>query len=210
MMDTYTLYDTLLAKKIRLASEIRKSKSGLRIAEKVIANHEKARIVLTEIAKSTQEEIKGRIEKLVTLAIRSVFKEQDFSFEIRFETKNNRVYAYPVITEFGNEMDPKEDMGGGIIDIISTALRIILWHIESPRKRNVLIFDEPFRFTGKLVGRAGYMIKYLSENLGFQVIMLSHDDELIEFCDRLYKVTRRRDVSQVTLIKSDERKIRRR
>lgn len=202
-------YDQLVAKKKRLHLEIVEAKKNIRVAKRNVLDHEKARIVLTEISKETQKETKKRIESLITLAIRSVFDEK-YTFKMRFETKNNRVYAYPIVEEDGMEMDPEEDMGGGIIDVISVALRIILWHMESPRKRNVLLIDEPFRFTGKLVEKAGYMIKYLSENLVFQVIMLSHDDALIDICDRIYKITKRKKVSKVVLIKSESRKIRRR
>jgi len=206
----YALYDSLIAKKILVRKSVRSSKGKIASIKREISAHEKARTVFTEVSKLTQQETKERIENLVTLAIQSVFEDRDFSFKMRFESKNNRVYAYPIIEEYGQELDPKEDMGGGIIDVISIALKIILWHMENPRKRNVLLLDEPFRFTGKLITKTGQMLKFLSTNLGIQVIMVSHDDELIAICDQVYKVTRIGNKSITSLIKKYERKIRRR
>lgn len=208
-MDIYRRYDNLVAKKANALNDLRKSKRQIKKLNKKFKDHEKARIVITEIARVTQNEIKERIEKLVTLSIKSVFDDRDFSFKMRFERKNNRLYAIPIVMEHGEEYDPEEDMGGGLIDIISLSSEIVLWHMEDPRKRNIIIIDEPFRFTGELVTKAGYMLKYISEKLDLQILMISHEDELINFCDRVYKVQRKGLISSVKLIKG-ERKIKRR
>lgn len=209
-MPIQSAYDRLVARKALLLDRTKKDECILKQLQRKIKGYEKARIVFTEVSKSTQDETKRRIESLITLAIRSVFEDKDYTFKIQFETKNNRVYAYPIIMEDDVELDPKEDVAGGVIDIISIAMKIILWHMEDPPHRNTLIIDEPFRFTGKLVSKAGYMIKYLSENLKIQIIMVSHDDELIKICDKVYKVTKQGKESKLTLIKEPIRRIKRR
>jgi DNA repair exonuclease SbcCD ATPase subunit len=205
-----TTYDQLAAKKDCLLESAKNKKRKIRQLKREITQYEKARVVFTEVSKISQQETKKRIENLVTLAIRSVFENSEISFKINFETKNNRIYAYPIMQENGLEFDPKEDLGGGIIDIISIALKIILWHLEDPRKRNVLILDEPLRFTGKLVTKAGAMIKYLAKNLNLQIIMVSHDDALIDICDQVHKIHKANRQSKISLIKTPARKIRRR
>jgi DNA repair exonuclease SbcCD ATPase subunit len=203
-------YDSLLAKKIRIENETRRLHRKIVVSEREIISHEKARIILTEIQKSTQKDTKEKIESLVTLAIRSVFTDRDFNFKLDFQRKNNRIYVYPIVEEYDQEYSPEDDLGGGIVDIISIAMRVVLWHMESPRTRNTIILDEPFRFTGQLAVKAGEMLKYLSEKLNFQVIMVSHNDDLIRMCDQVYKVTRRRSTSFSTLVKKMQRVIRRR
>lgn len=171
--------------------------------------HEKVRWVIAEVSRITQEETKDRIEKLITLALRSIF-EREMTFKLKLEYKNNRVYATPTIIDGDEEFsDIKEDQAGGIIDIVSLVFKVVLWSMEAPQKRNLFIVDEPFRFTGKLVKKAGYMLKYLAKELNFQVIMVSHDDELIDICDRVYGVRHDGNKSIVTLIKG-HRKIKRR
>ena len=209
MNDIYDRYDRLVATKAAALKLLKTSKRRVKALRREHRHHEKARIVITELAKATQDEAKERIEKLVSLAIQSVFDDRDFSFMMKFERKNNRVYATPLVMEYGEEYDPKEDMGGGIIDIISLALKIVLWHMQDPRKRNVLILDEPFRFTGKLITKAGYMLKFISDKLDLQIIMVSHEDELIDICDWVYRIRRKGTLSSVHQIKG-QRKIRRR
>ena len=182
-------------------SELRRAKKDRRFYKKELVAHEKARWVIAEVSRITQEETKERIEKLITLALRSIF-EREMTFKLKLEYKNNRVYATPIVIDGDEEFsDLKEDQAGGVIDIVSLAFKIVLWSMESPQKRNLFIVDEPFRFTGKLVKKAGYMLKYLSEELDFQVIMVSHDDELIDICDRVYGIRHDGKKSIATLIK---------
>lgn len=203
-------YDELFRYRKFAKKSLRESKLDIKEIKKDIIDHNKARWVITEVAKITQQETKEKIEKLITLALRSIF-ERDFTFKLRFEQKANKVYAIPIVIDDEEEFtDMKDDLAGGVVDIISLAFKIILWSMELPKRRNLFIVDEPFRFTGRLVKKAGYMLKYLSEELNFQVIMVSHDDELIEICDRVYGVKHNGKHSIVTLIKGNKRKIKRR
>jgi ABC-type dipeptide/oligopeptide/nickel transport system ATPase component len=182
--EVMNIYEQLSSTQISAKLENERAKARIIHLEKEIESHEKARWVLTEILKNTQEETKKRIESLVTLAIRSVFEDRDFSFRLNFERKNNKMTVSPKIIENSEEYDPDE-VGGSMIDIVSIALRVILWSMKYPKTRNVLILDEPFRFTGKLITKAGHMLKYLSDELKLQIILVSHDDELINICDRV-------------------------
>lgn len=154
---------------------------------KSIELHEKARQVINEAAKNTQQFFKAQVETLVTTAIRTVF-DRPFEFKLIFEEKRNKIEARPVIKEGENEYDPKDEMGGGIIDIISFALRVVLWSLQTNRTRNVFILDEPFKWTGALMVKAGMMLKELSDKLGIQVIMITHDDELMDISDKTWIV----------------------
>lgn len=200
-----------LAERLSFAqSEIKRGKKDRRVFKKELLHHEKARWVFAEVSKQIQTETRGRIEKLITLALRSVF-EREFTFKLKLEHKANKIYAVPTIVEGGEEFtNLKEDLGGAMIDIISLSMKIVLWSMESPQRRNLFIVDEPFRFTGRLVKKAGYMLKYLAEELNFQVIIVTHDDELIEICDRVYGVRHNGKHSVVNLIKGNKRTVKRR
>ena len=148
----------------------------------------KARWVLSEVAKNTQEIFKKRVESLVTMAIRSVF-DRPFKFVLNFEQKRNKLEIQPVVIEGEEEYVPKDDMGGSVLDIIGFALRVVLWSLEKPKSRNIMVLDEPGKWTGKLITRFGKMIKEVSQGLGFQVIMVTHDDSLIEIADRAWHIS---------------------
>lgn len=208
MDEIITRFRSLQLQQDHLRKELKLKKRKLRRHNRDIKAHEKARYILTEIGKKAQEQTKSKIEALVTLAIRTVF-DRPLTFKLIFEEKRNHVEARPIILEGENEYVPKDDMGGGIIDIISFALRLVLWQLSNPRSDNVFILDEPFKFTGALIEKAGEMLQFLSKELGFQVIMVSHDDELIDICDRVYRIHHDGTESVIKLIKGG-RKIKRR
>jgi DNA repair exonuclease SbcCD ATPase subunit len=191
-----------LTKSLEFAKkEYKRAKSEkIKIKQKIL-DYEKARIAINKYAKISQKQTKKQIEYLVTLAIRSIF-DREFTFKLDFQEKANKVYAIPIVIDGKHEFtNLKEDLGGSMVDIISLAFKIVLWSMEIPRKRPLFIIDEPFRFTGRLVKKAGYMLKYLSKELGFQVVMVSHDEELIDICDRVWGVIHNGKYSIVKLLK---------
>ena len=183
----------LRIKKIRLVKDIK----ALEIV----------RYINTEAGKIAQKQMKKKIESLVTIAIRGVF-DRPFTFKLIFEQKRNHIEATPLILEGKNEYNPKGDLGGGVTDIVSFALRLVLWHLSNPKSINFFILDEPFRLTGALIERVGKVLKYLSKELNFRVLLISHDNNLIEICDKVYRVTHNGIESALKLIKG--RKIKRR
>ena len=193
-------YDNILTKKENLITEIKNDKKQILKTQKDILVHEKARKIISKISEQTQNRIKIKIEEVITLAIQSVFDEP-FVFELQFQQKRNRIEAVPVIKIGNEEFDPKDELGGAIIDIISFVFRIVLWGVAAEKTRPIFILDEPFRFTGSLVVKAGEMVKFLSKELKLQIIIVSHDARLIDFCDQVYKVTKRNKKSHIKLVK---------
>lgn len=200
MIDLRREVNILISKKNNLIDEKKIKKNKLTAIKKDIINHKKARSVLLEVSEQTQNKIKVRIEEIITLALQSVFDEK-FIFVLKFLQKRNRVEAIPIIKIGDEEFEPKDELGGAIIDIISFVFRPILWGIAKERTRPIFILDEPFRFTGSLVEKAGEMVKFLSEKLGLQIIIISHDSRLIKFCDQVYKVKKIGKTSSVKKIK---------
>jgi DNA repair exonuclease SbcCD ATPase subunit len=181
-------------------------KQRLESIESEIESHTKARWVLTEVAKQIQSKFSDQVENLVTSAIQSVF-DRPFKFKLDFKERRNQFECEPKVIEGETELIPKDDMGGGVLDVISFAFRIVLWYFEKPRSRAVFVLDEPMKFVGKgdLLMKAGQMIKQVSNRLGIQIIMVTHEPELTEIADRAWQVTHNGKVSKVKLL-TDEPK----
>jgi DNA repair exonuclease SbcCD ATPase subunit len=82
--------------------------------------------------------------------------------------------------------------------VASFALRIASWSMEYPRLRNVIILDEPMRFLSEdLQEKASAMIKELSEKLGLQFIIITHEKELASYADKEFRVTINKGVSNI-------------
>ena len=187
----------LKTKKDTLTAEIAKKRDMVVSESNKHANHIKARFVLVEVSKQTQERLKTVIEQLVNLCLNEVFPDRNFNFKADFQIKRNKMECEFLVEVDGHEYSPKDDMGGSILDIISFALRTILWSFENPRSRNVIIMDEPFRFSGRLITKAVQMVKELSDKLGIQFIINTHSEELIDIADRSWHVTNIKGKSMV-------------
>jgi DNA repair exonuclease SbcCD ATPase subunit len=181
-------YRSLFAEKLMLFKSREIKYSELKGIYTQIEMYVDAREILIEASKVIQRQFKARIESLITYAIQSIYN-RPLSFELQFQHKRNNIEAIPIVKENGEELKPNDnDLGGGILDVISFGFRIVLWYLEDPRSRNILFLDEPFRYLGNLVPKAGQMLKYLSKKFILQIILVTHDKHLIKCCDRVYKI----------------------
>ena len=175
----------------------------------MIDNLVSARWILTELQKKRQERFKAKIDSLVSMAIKSVY-DRPFGFELVFEEKRNKTEARPLIYEIvdGEKEyydDPENELGGGIVDICAFALRCVLWTMEKPRSRNVFVFDEPGKNLGSLITLFGQMLRETSHALKIQMIVITHDEQLIEIADRVYRISHDGRESHIELIKENKK-----
>lgn len=181
-------YENLIEDYKYLKKEKRKLKNKSKRLSKQIKLYIETRFILNKAIKIIHEKFKEDLENIITKYIKDIF-DRDLKFELRYEEKRNTIESKIIIKENGEELDPKDEMGGSIIDIISFIFRIILWHMSSPRSRNVFILDEPFKFVGDMIDSIGYILRELSQKLKFQIILTTHDKELMKFADAIFKVS---------------------
>lgn len=174
-----------------LSKQLNNCQINIKNLESNIQDFIQARNIVSEAARITQKQFKVFVEELTTLAIQSIFPDRDYKFLVNFELKNNRSQI-DLLVQQGNKdpYSPSEEQGGGMLDVISFALRVILWSLEKPKSRATLIFDEPFRFCGALTVTAANFMKEVSRKLGIQMIMVTHDEVLAEIADKSWKVYR--------------------
>lgn len=197
----------LLMEQSILQKELKKSRSDLAEKQSLYADYFEAREIVTEVIRLTQQNFKDRVEPLVEMAIRSVF-EKPYEFKLIFEKKRNQLECRPVVIENGVERTPKNDLGGSVVDIISFALRVILWAIEKPRSRNIMLLDEPFKNIGQQeeLLLAGQVLRDVTDDLGLQLIVVTHSPEFAEIADTVYEVSNDGIESKVKMVKRRETK----
>lgn len=176
-----------------LTADFDEKEETIEILKQTIETLTKARWTITEVQRLTQERFKHRVESLVTMAIKSVFEGRDFGFELSFEEKRNQMEIRPIVYEIIDGVrqdldDPEFDFGGGLVDVISFAWRIVMWSLENPKSRGVIILDEPMKNMGDLIVLGGEMLKEIAHKLGLQLIIITHEKELIDIADKAYHV----------------------
>lgn len=162
---------------------------------------EEAQTFLQKVAKETQEQLSFQIADIVQLALDSCFPGQ-YEFEVRFETRRGKTEAHLAFIKNGEEVDVMDSAGGGVVDVATFALRIAIWSMG--HSDDVIILDEPFRFLSKdLQPAAGEIVRKLSHKLNLQVLMVTHNPDMIEVADKVFKVTMSKDgISKVSTMEA--------
>jgi len=191
------------AEKYVFQKELVQSEEFLTKLKENFENLIKARFIIAEVAKLTQTKFTSYVEQLVTMAIKSIF-DRPFQFKVDFDLKRNKSECFLRIQEGEDEEPfvPKDELGGGMLDTISFALRIVLWSLQNPKSTNTILLDEPFKFVGQdeLLDRAGQMLKEISQRMSIQFIITTHQPKLTEIADKAWKVEHNGKYSKVTQI----------
>ena len=158
---------------------------------------EQAQILLQTVAAETQGQLKLHLEDIVATGLETCFPEM-YNPHIDFINKRGKIDCDIYLHDRnGNRVNPLDDNGGRLSDIVSFSLRMACWTIG--KTDNVIVLDEPFKFlSAELRPLAGELLQNLSKKLKLQIIMITHDEEMIEIADRVFRVAKnKKDVSIV-------------
>jgi len=72
---------------------------------------------------------------------------------------------------------------------VALGLRMALWSLREPRSVSTFVLDEPGTSVSEsLRPKFGEMLKKLSQMLGIQMLIISHDSALIDVADKTFNV----------------------
>jgi len=159
-------------------------------------NIEQAQKIIQIVAQQTQEEFQFHLSDMVTMALEAVFG-RSYIFKVSFIIKRNKTEAeIALFTKDGDQVDPMTEVGGGVVDITAFAIRVALWALSPSHP--TIVLDEPFRFLSRdFQPKAGQLLHDLSEKLGLQFIMVTHNPDLVEASDRVFEVVNQNGVSRI-------------
>lgn len=165
-----------LAKQEEREESLRKRSSDALLAKELVLS----------VAQKTQVNIGKRISDLVSMALAAVF-DDPYTFEVEFVSRRGTTEVDLWLVRDGNKIDPMTASGGGVLDIAGFALRLALWTLK--KSSSVFILDEPFRnLSSDKHAKASAMLKKLSEMLGVQIIMVSHNPDIISDADKVFRL----------------------
>ena len=169
--------------------EVKKLDTQIKENDKLIFNLEKLKELIIKLGEQTQEEAFSYIEETITLALQSVYGTE-YSFEIVSETKRDQQEITFSVNKGGLKLEPRQDsLGGGVIDICSLALRMVMWTLERNSSCPIIILDEPFKnVSSQYREKASQMIKTISDMLNIQIIMVTHMSEYIDCSDNVIEL----------------------
>ena len=194
---------------IKLEALRKEKESDLRLKTKEHSKQTKsctdltnARILLEKCNIISRDFVRAEVEQLVTQSLRSIFDNPLIKFEIEFVEKRNQTEAEFSLAVEGEESQVSGDIistyGGGIVDIISISLRVILMQLlklEGP-----LILDEPGKnISSQFINNFGKFLTDISKAFNRQIIMITHNNTLANCANNTIEVEQKNGVSKINV-----------
>lgn len=179
--------------KEQIEANIQSAETRLGELRKKIRTYEQAREIIKVVGLNTQKQLSYNISEITTMALTAVL-ENPYDLELDFVERRNKTECDIYFSRGGDRIKPFEG-GGGPIDVAAFALRVASWSMDSPRSRNTLILDEPFKhLKGEEANkRMLEMVSEVSKKLGLQIIMVSDErvsrGATMEVTDMLFETT---------------------
>lgn len=151
-----------------------------------IADYDRALEITNALIQDCQDKAASIADNIIPLFVTSVFgPSYGFRFDKRID--RGRPAFTPVVIDNGRDRSV-HSVGCGLKDVLSLACRVTAWTL-SAKSTDCILFDEPGKFVSKdLLQSFGETIKYISEELGIQIVLISHDDALIEIADKSFLI----------------------
>lgn len=148
--------------------------------------------LLKETADFSRLQSSKEIEAIVTTCLDLVFSSKmEFKIELsQLRGKNSAEFFIIEMDEDKKYTYKIEDTrGGGVIDILSLALRIAFILKIHPPIKGPIVLDEPAKHVSDdYVFNIADFIKKISEEFGKQIIIISHNEHLASIGDKSYKI----------------------
>jgi DNA repair exonuclease SbcCD ATPase subunit len=158
-------------------------------------------VKLEEVANARRGSMKGKIEEVVTEALRLLYG-RDYRVELTYSTKANRSSLEIELVRDLKAGELRTDMGhfgGGVSDTISVPLRLLVM-IGSKQTDKIAVLDECWKHVDSArVELVADFLKVLTTRLGIQVIMCSHHEGLRDRADKVFEVQERNGTSVVSV-----------
>lgn len=169
-----------------------KDKESLR--DKKISDNETLltlKVLLNDTSKEARNQGKEILADMATLAVQSVFGDNMY-VDINVSDKDGipqadvtvfKKYEYGIL-----EVDPSENDGGGLADIVSLALFNAVRLINGANNFAPSVLDEPSKYVskGELSQKFAEFLPSMVNYSKRQTIVATHDIPLIEAGDRVY------------------------
>ncbi len=172
--------DTLIAEREHARRRVIDEKKALRTAQQRLEDVEAAQKALQQIAQQVQQEAHEKLSAVVGRCLESVFGDA-YGFLIDFQRKRGKTEARLCFTRDGKIMDdPTYDACGGAVDVAALALRLACLMLAKPRRRRLLVMDEPLRNLNGIIHqeKVAELIETLAEEMQVQFVIASDDDWL--------------------------------
>jgi len=138
--------------------------------------------VLTVVQEMTINKTQKGFENIVTNALQYI-KDDNYGLKLEFSRRGNlqELKFNTISPDCSTPFDPKDKDAGGVLDVLSLALRVVILELYRPKLEGFLALDEPFRnLSTENLLRARKFLDVLNKRFGRQIIMVTHKNVLTD------------------------------
>lgn len=164
--------------------------------------HGQVAVLLNTIGEQKQQQAQAQIESLVTAGLQAIF-ETNLSFHIVQKQSARGAQVEFVIRSRVDDLSMPEGTrnidtelmdarGGGLVSVVGFLLRLVVALITRavyPSKAGtLLVIDESFAMVSKeYIDRVADFLRQIVDKTGIQILMVTHQEELVEGADKVYR-----------------------
>lgn len=188
-------YESLSSEYESVISEIERLNEDVQVYDRVTA-------LLSSLGETRQEEAQKVIETFVTRGLQMVF-DPTLSFHIIQSVKGKQsVVEFTIRSTFADEVVETpvlESRGGGLAATVGFLLRIVVMLLR--KESHILVLDETFaHVSSDRLDNLGEFLRELADKTGVQIIMVTHQDEFLDYADKVYRFSQVNGKTKVTIV----------
>ena len=172
-------YQALQSQRSGLASEIVSLKDELDVLTKTSA------VIKQLLDIFVRDEI-DKMAGLVTYGLKTIFEDQNLTFNPVITKKNDRIYIE--LRTANNGVEGEFGSFGGSVAVIESFLLRVICMLKMKLAR-VIILDETFASVGSdYIKNTSKLVGELSRKLGLDVLLVTHQPEFKDYADKVYRL----------------------
>lgn len=130
----------------------------------------------------------GKIESIVTAGLRLAFQDPEMGFVVEKKETANRGNTYRLLVrKKGVLASPMEAFGGGVVNVVSFLLRVIM--TKRFKLAKFLVLDESFNnVSTEYLPQVSAMMTKLCNEHGYTILAVTHQPILASAADHVYQL----------------------
>ena len=184
-----------------ILDQVQKKRQGIKEVEAEEKKLSGVVFLLQKAADFSRNQATHQIEDIVTQSIAYIMQNSSRFIVDLSEKRGLPIAEFFVESDYGEykvKTKPEMSRGGGVVDIVSLALRIAFLENHRPKMDGPLFLDEPGKhISDDYIFNMGEFVKECSRLFSRQIIMVTHNDYLTNICDKAFRVDIRNGTSDV-------------
>lgn len=160
-----------------------------------------ARKLLNVVGEEFFSDVLRALESMVTQGLRNVLGDETLELVLEQKISHNKIgVGMSIRSQMGIkqvETDVLSARGGGLAALVGFFIRLVL--LAATNNRRVVVLDESFaHLSGDYEPILGTVLKQLCEQMGVQVLMVTHSTTFEEYADVVYSFRLHQGVTKTT------------